>query len=119
MLKTLLTIIFPPYAVCRFGCINSCALPVLGLWVGGLSLLAYYFVAGQETANDVIRLGSLLGGLGLIGISVVWAQTAINRFRQGDCSGGKRGVLCQTIPPATQSSEEKDPLEEVERARNL
>ncbi len=119
MLKTLLTIVFPPYAVCRFGCINSCALPVAGLWVGGLCLLAYHFTGGREMPNEIIRLGSLLGGLGLIGIAIVWAQTTINRFRQGDCSGRRRGILCRTIPPATDADADDDPLAEVERARNL
>ena len=121
MLKTLLTILFPPYAVCRYGCISACALPIASFWIGGLFLLGYYVTEGHQIANDVIRLGSLLVGLSLIGLAIVWAQSTIARVTQRNCRGEQRGILCQAVSPARKTSpnEDDDPLAEVERARDL
>ena len=121
MLKTLLIILFPPYAVCRYGCINSCALPIAGLWLGGIFLLGYHVIEGRLFANELIRTGSLAAGLGLIGLSIAWTQTTISRVTQGNHTGGGRGLLCRVIPSDGGSSpdEDDDPLAEVERARKL
>ncbi len=120
-MKTLLTILFPPYAVCRYGCISTCALPIASFWLGGLFLLGYYVTEGHQITNDVIRLGSLLVGLSLIGLSILWAQTTIARVRERNCKDGQRGILCQAVSPARKTSPDDydDPLAEVERARDL
>ena len=96
MFKRILTAIFPPVAVCRYGCINSCTLPITGFWIGGLVLLGYFLFGGHRIANKLIKYGSLAGGLGLLAIAFIWA------------------AMCRPIPRANTgsvTSTDDDPLE--------
>ncbi|HBS25681.1 MAG TPA: hypothetical protein DD827_00905 [Gammaproteobacteria bacterium] len=122
MFKRILTAIFPPVAVCRYGCINSCTLPITGFWIGGLVLLGYFLFGGHRIANELIKYGSLAGGLGLLAIAFIWAQSTIAQVGQGKCTNtdisssdtSSRRAMCRPIPRANTgsvTSTDDDPLE--------
>lgn len=124
MFKSILTATFPPVAVCRYGCVSCCTLPIAAFWIGGLLLLGYYIFGGHDTVNELIRYGSLVTGLTMLMIAVLWAQSTIARVKQGQGSSGDRGTLCRPIPRASQkrpsvTTADDDPLAEVEKARKL
>lgn len=117
MPKNLLLILFPPLAVCRYGCANCCVLPITGFWVGGLLLLYYFISHAQQSHNELLSYGSLAGGIGLLSLAAIWGQNTIARNKKGRCDHRKPRSkrLCQVIPRAN----ENDPLDEIEKAKKL
>lgn len=76
-------------------------------------MVGYYFVEGQH-ANNLIRTGSLVSGLALLGISIVWAKMTIIQVAREGCSDEKSRGICRNIPSIHDNS---DPLAEVEKAK--
>lgn len=82
-------------------------------------MLGYYFVEGQH-ANELIRTGSLVSGLALLGISIVWAKMTIMQVAREGCSDEEARGICRSIPSihhAPDPLDSSDPLAEVEKAK--
>ncbi|MGF1644496.1 MAG: hypothetical protein ACFCUJ_12680 [Thiotrichales bacterium] len=114
MKKVLWATFVPPVAVCRFGCANACAFPVAAFWVGGIALLGFHFTQ-KPHLNSLIETGSLVAGLTMLAISMVWAQLVIAQVRRDGCGDRERNIICSAIP----SADEVNPLDEVKRAKEL
>ena len=109
----------PPIAICRYGCAGCCALPITIFWVGGVAALIYFFFYAQPEHSWLYN-GSLLLGLGMIALSIVWTEMTITRVIRDGCdkSESTKKRLCGGVA-GTIEDEEIDPLEEVRRAREL
>lgn len=119
MHRHILGVAVPPIAICRYGCAGCCALPITIFWIGGVAALIYFFFFAQPEHNWLYT-GSLLLGIGMIVLSIVWTEMTITRVIRDGCDKPSRsdkqlcgGTLSSDI------EDEIDPLEEAHRARNL
>ena len=119
MHRYLLGLLLPPVAICRYGCAGCCALPISVFWIGGITALTYFlFHAAPE--HTWLHQGSLILGVAMIAISVVWTLLTLNRVIRDGCeqSESKNKKFCGGT--TTRYSEyEEDPLEEVQRLKKL
>ena len=116
MYRHILGIAIPPLAICRYGCASSCALPVTIFWAGGLAALAYHFFQAPAEYNWLYN-GSLMLGLAMIVLSIIWTELTITRVAREGCdkSQNKKSSICNVVPGA----QESDPFEEVRKAKEL
>jgi len=120
MHRHVLGVTVPPVAICRYGCAGCCALPITIFWVGGVAALIYFFFYAQPEHSWLYN-GSLLLGVGMILLSIVWTEMTITRVMRDGCDKpakpGKR--FCGGVGSTSQELDETDPLDEVRRAREL
>ncbi len=116
MYRHILGITIPPLAICRYGCASCCALPITVFWVGGLAALGYHFFHAPVEASWMYN-GSLLLGIGMIVLSIIWTEMTITRvIREGcDEDTSQKSKICHVIAPG----QESDPFEEVRKAKEL
>ena len=119
MHRHILGVAIPPIAICRYGCAGCCALPITIFWVGGVAALIYFFFYAQPEHSWLYN-GSLLLGLGMIALSIVWTEMTITRVIRTGCNKPKstKKSFCGGLAGGIEE-EEIDPLEEVRRAREL
>ncbi|MBZ0071739.1 MAG: hypothetical protein WCY26_05810 [Thiohalobacteraceae bacterium] len=110
-MKTLLTLLTPPVAACRYGCASCCAAPIGVFWLTGIVSILYGALWGGPA--DGTGWQTIVLGLGLWGIAATWAYLSL---RNTDSEGRdeRSGRLCSKILP---SVEEPDPFDEVRKAR--
>jgi hypothetical protein len=90
-------------------------LPITVFWVGGLAALLYHFIEAPAEHSWLFN-GSLLLGIGMILLAIIWTEMAIlKNQRQGCGEKSPPGNICRIIP----GSQEQDPFEEVRRAKEL
>jgi len=116
MYRHILGIAIPPLAICRYGCSNSCALPITIFWVGGLAALAYHFFQAPVESSWLYN-GSLILGIAMIALSIIWTELTIARVIRDGCdkSSDNKSSLCGVVP----NEQESDPFEEVRKAKEL
>ena len=112
MNRTLLAVLIPPFAVCRYGCAGCCAAPIGVFWVTGIVSLVYGYLGGPLEL-DGISWGTMALGAVLWAIAAVWASLTIRGVDADKCER-KSSSLCSKIVPRV---EDDDPLEQVRRAR--
>lgn len=112
MARTILSLLVPPFAVCRYGCAGCCAAPIGVFWVTGIVALIYGY-AGGPLGLDGISWGTVGLGVILWLIASVWAFLTIRAVDKDQCDR-KSSPLCNRIIPR---SDESDPMDEVRRAR--
>jgi hypothetical protein len=112
MTRTILTLLIPPIAACRFGCAGCCAAPIGVFWLAAIVAIGYGLVGGPS---------NLLGpswntiGLGLLMwcIAAVWAALVVRNADEERCKN-RQNPVCRTTLSATDDS---DPFDEVRKAR--
>ncbi|MEJ2061160.1 MAG: hypothetical protein P8Y64_11865 [Gammaproteobacteria bacterium] len=113
MKRSVLAVIIPPLAVCRYGCAGCCAAPIGVFWLTGIVGIVYGLLGGPlQTAG--ISWGTVGLGVLLWAISIVWAQLTLRAADADRCQDRKVSPLCARILPRM---DEPDPLDEVKRAR--
>lgn len=119
MHRHVLGVTLPPVAICRYGCAGRCALPISVFWIGGVAALIYFFFFAQPEHNWLYT-GSLLLGIGMIVTSIVWTEMTITRVIRDGCDkpASSSNSLCGGVD-SPEIEKETDPMEEVQRARNL
>ncbi|HHJ14737.1 MAG TPA: hypothetical protein ENJ79_10260 [Gammaproteobacteria bacterium] len=112
MKRALLILLLPPYAACRFGCAGCCAAPIGVFWLASLTSVGYGLMGGPTNLMGP-SLNTLLLGLVMWGISVVWAAITVRSANEERCANRGRKSLCNNILPG----DESDPFDEVRKAR--
>lgn len=112
MRQTLLTLLVPPLAACRYGCAGCCAAPIAVFWIAGMVALVYGVVGGPLGKFGVSWTTVTLG-FALWAIASVWAEFVI-RGADDDKCGRRTSTLCSRILP---NVHETDPLDEARKAR--
>ena len=111
--RTLLALLSPPIAVCRFGCAGCCAAPIGVFWLAGIVSMIYGSVGGP--ANLAGPSWNTIGlGIVLWVVASAWAALAI-RGRAVESCAGKTPGLCASV--LQEGREESDPFEDVPKAR--
>ncbi len=111
MPKTLLVLLVPPFAACRYGCAGCCAAPIGVFWLTGIVGILYGLIWGgpaEGTGPQVVLLG-----VGLWAAASIWAALTI-RGADADRCAERTSSWCSTILP---SEDDPDPLDEVRKAR--
>lgn len=111
MKATLLTLMTPPLAACRYGCAGCCAAPIGVFWLTGIVSILYGAIWGgpaEGTGWQIVMLG-----IGLWGTAVLWAILTIRGADEDKCAD-RTSTLCSKILP---SLDETDPFDEVRKAR--
>ncbi len=111
MKATLLTLITPPLAACRYGCAGCCAAPIGVFWLAGIVSILYGAVWGGPVEGTGWQ--TVLLGVALWGLAAIWAMLTIRGADEDKCAD-RSSTLCSTILPST---DETDPFEEVRKAR--
>ncbi|MFO8024526.1 hypothetical protein [Thiohalophilus sp.] len=112
--RSILALLAPPVAVCRYGCAGCCAAPIAVFWIAGISSIVYAFFGGP-LATEGISLGTLALGAALWGIASIWAETVIKSVEQdeNDPECEVRGsTVCRMVRPRV---DEHDPMEDVKK----
>ncbi len=112
MKRAVLTLLTPPFAVCKFGCAGCCAAPIAVFWITGIVAIVYGSVGGPANLMGP-SWNTVLLGLGLWGIATVWAAVAI-RGADDDRCADRNSTLCHQI---LSQDDEPDPFDEVRKAR--
>lgn len=117
MPRTLLAILVPPLAVCRYGCASCCAAPIGVFWFAGLFSIVYGYFGGPAGLETISWMTILLGFV-LWAIAALWAYTTIqgveNDQADPECQS-KRSNFCSMVSPDDQSG---NPLDEVKKFSN-
>lgn len=117
MSRYLLASIFPPLAVCRYGCAGCCAAPIGVFWLAGVVSIIYGLFGGPA-GHDHISWATVLLGIGLWVIAIFWALNVIKGVSDDksdpQCSQ-KRSNLCSIIATEEQTG---NPLDEVKKFTN-
>ncbi len=108
----LLTLLTPPVAVCKYGCAGCCAAPIGVFWITGIVAIIYGLIGGPTNLMGP-SLNTILLGVGLWGIAVVWASIAIRSANEDRCQKSDSNLCHQILP----TDEEPDPFDEVRKAR--
>jgi len=111
MKRALLTILTPPFAVCKYGCAGCCAAPIAVFWITGIVGIAYGLVGGPANLMGP-SWNTVLLGVTLWGIAVMWTAITI-RSAGDDVCVERNNELCRKILP----SDETDPFDEIRKAR--
>ncbi len=110
MKKLMLSILVPPASACRFGCGNSCAAPISVFWIAGVVGIVFGLLGGP-LGLDGVSWNTLLLGVGLWGISAVWAVLTL-----GNVDADRQ---CSALSPLRRkvaaSEHEQDPFEEIQK----
>jgi len=117
MSRTLLAIIIPPLAVCRYGCAGCCAAPIGVFWIAGITGIIYGFFGGPA-GLDHISWPTMLLGTGLWVIAILWALTVLRGIEDDQADPkcqNKRSNICRIVTPEDQSA---DPLDEIKKFTN-
>ncbi|MGA7799884.1 MAG: hypothetical protein WCC36_03655 [Gammaproteobacteria bacterium] len=112
MRQTVLGLLVPPFAACRFGCAGCCAAPIGVFWIAGIVALVYGVVGGPLGIFGVSWTTVALGVV-LWAIASVWAMLVIRGADDDKCRR-QTSTLCSKILPDTN---EADPLDEARKAR--
>ena len=112
MQRTLLSLLTPPFAVCKYGCAGCCAAPIAVFWITGIVAIVYGLLGGPTNLLGP-SLNTMLLGAALWGIAAVWAMITI-RGADDDRCHDRNSTLCHQILP---TGEEPDPFDEVRKAR--
>jgi hypothetical protein len=112
MKRALLTLLTPPFAVCKYGCAGCCAAPITVFWLTGMVAIVYGSVGGP-TNLMAPSWNTVLLGLALWGIASVWAELTI-RGADDDRCAERNSTLCHQI---LSRDDESAPFDEVRKAR--
>jgi hypothetical protein len=110
-MKQILTLLVPPYAICRYGCTGFCAAPIGVFWLTGLFGIIYGFMGGLGISQGTDWLVVSLGA-GLVAIAAGWAWLAIRKAEQEEHDSAGNPV-CRIFPGV----DESNPFDEVKKAR--
>ena len=114
MKRSVLGVVIPPLAVCRYGCAGCCAAPIGVFWLAGIISIVYAFFGGP-TGSDGISLGTLALGVILWVIAIIWAENVIKGVTEDEndkkCET-KASTVCRLVRPKLDDS---DPMEEVKK----
>jgi hypothetical protein len=110
MKRTVLAILVPPFAVCRYGCAGCCAAPIGVFWITGIISLIYGYRGGP--VGDEANMYTMGLGILLWLISIVWALVTIHTVDEDKCQR-KSSPICSKIMPRP---DESDPMDEVKKA---
>ncbi|NOY67517.1 MAG: hypothetical protein GXP13_08960 [Gammaproteobacteria bacterium] len=112
MKRILLSLVIPPFSVCRYGCAGCCAAPIGVFWVAGIASLVYGYLGGPLNLEGIswntIGLGALLWG-----IASVWAIITVVNIGNEVCEK-KSDSFCRNTDSRL---DESDPMDEVRKAR--
>ncbi len=114
MKRSILALLTPPVAVCRYGCASCCAAPITVFWITGIVGIIYAFFGGP-VATEGVSLGTLALGAALWGIAAIWAETVIKNVEQDENDPEcvtRSSTVCRIVRPRTDDS---DPLDEVKK----
>lgn len=110
-MKTLLTLLTPPFAACRYGCAGCCAAPIGVFWLTGIVSILYGSLWDGPAAGTGWQ--TVVLGFGLWGIAAVWAALTLRNADPESCDDAP-SRLCSKILPTV---DEPDPFDEVRKAR--
>lgn len=110
-MKTLLTLLTPPLAACRYGCAGCCAAPIGVFWLTGIVSILYGALWGGPAEGTGWQ--TVVLGFGLWCIAAVWTALTIRNTDSESCDEHP-SRLCSKILP---SADEADPFDEVRKAR--
>lgn len=111
-MKSLLSIMVPPLAVCRYGCAGCCAAPIGVFWLAGIVSLIYGYRGGPLQLDGVSWYTVALG-IALWAIAVVWTLITLRNADDDRCRK-RSSALCSKVSAQV---DERDPLDEVRKAR--
>ena len=112
MKRALLTLLTPPFAVCKFGCAGCCAAPIAVFWITGIVGIIYGLVGGPANLLGP-SWNTVFLGIALWGIAAVWAMITIQSADDDRCVEPDSKVCHKILP----SGDEPDPFDEVRKAR--
>lgn len=114
--RSLLAILVPPLAVCRYGCAGCCAAPIGVFWLAGITGIVYGFLGGPAELPYISWTTVMLGML-LWAIAAVWAWTTINGV-ENDASDpeckARNSTICRIVP---KHKLDNDPFDEIRKFR--
>ena len=112
--RSILALLVPPVAVCRYGCASCCAAPIGVFWLAGIISIIYAFFGGPAEL-ETISLGTLTLGAALWGIASIWAENTIKGVDDDEkdpkCDS-KASTVCRMVRPTMDDS---DPMDEVKK----
>jgi hypothetical protein len=108
----LMSLSFPPFAACRYGCAGCCAAPIGVFWIAGITGIVYGLLGGPTNRFGVDWEFVGLGVLTWL-VASVWARVTIAGADADKCAR-KTSTLCSRILPG---ADESDPFDEVRKAR--
>lgn len=112
--RSILALLVPPVAVCRYGCAGCCAAPIGVFWLAGIISIIYAFFGGPAQLQGV-SMGTLTLGAVLWGIAAIWAENVIKGVEQDEndpkCDS-RASSVCRIVKPRL---DESDPLDEVKK----
>lgn len=114
MRRSVIAVMAPPLAVCRYGCAGCCAAPIGVFWLAGIGALIYGLVGGPLGAEGVswwtVGLGVVLWA-----IAAAWAETTIRGVAldeaDRDCTRSI-STMCRLVSPRVN---EDDPFDQVKK----
>ena len=109
--RSLLALITPPVAVCRYGCAGCCAAPIGVFWIAGMVSIVYAFFGGPAEV-DGFSSGTFLLGIILWGIASTWAALTINGIAADKQCDKEASSLCRVVKPTIDDS---NPLDEIKK----
>ncbi len=112
MKKTLISIVVPPMAACRYGCGTSCAGPISIFWVAGIIAVIYAFMGGPASLAG-LDYYTLLLGLALWAIATVWTMLTMSGVEEDRCQGIFSPLNNKVIPKL----DESDPFDEIQKLK--
>lgn len=113
MKRTLLTLLVPPVAVCRYGCAGCCAAPIGVMWIAAIVSIIYGF-AGGPAGKDMISWATVGLGILLWVIAVVWAITVVRGVDEDKADPKcqkKRSTVCNIV----KSDDDNDPVSDIKK----
>ncbi len=114
MRRSILALLVPPVAVCRYGCAGCCAAPIGVFWITGIVSIIYAFYGGPA-GTEGISMGTLTLGAVLWGIAAIWAENVIrgvDEDNQDSRCEKKSSTVCRIVQPRV---DESDPMDEVKK----
>jgi len=111
MKRIWLSILVPPFAVCRYGCAGCCAAPIGVMWIAAI-ISIFYGLAGGPAATSATSWITVLLGSALWLIASIWAMTVIrgvNDKSDPKCAN-KRSPICRP------SGGDDDPMAELKNS---
>ena len=113
MQRTTLSIIVPPFAVCRYGCAGCCAAPIGVMWIAGIIGIIYGYFGGPAQHNTVSWATVSLGII-LWVIAAIWAWTVV-RGVNDDKSDPKCQSKKSTICRIAKDDDDSDPMSDIKK----
>lgn len=114
MKRSILALLVPPVAVCRYGCAGCCAAPIGVFWITGIVSIIYAFYGGP-LGSEGISLGTLTLGAVLWGIAAIWAENVIRKVDEDSSDSrceSRSSTVCRLVQPRI---DESDPMDEVKK----